>query len=119
MRRRRQGRPDLDREAKRYFVYRLHDEHGLVLYVGRSCNVAARIRAHKSDAGRHDGALKALWFVDVRRVSMFGPLKWDESVVAERREIESLQPTGNRTFTTRDHVPSRRQRAEQILAGRA
>lgn len=120
-RRKRTHQRPFDPNEKRYFVYRLHDELGQVLYVGRSCNVANRIRAHYSDAQRQfseDSARKALWFSDVRSVSMFGPFTWDEAVAAERREIETCQPTGNRMFTKRDHVPSRRQYAEKILAGR-
>ena len=108
MRRYRTQRPPIDPDALRYFVYRLHDGSGQVLYVGRSCNVAARIRAHHSDATHQfseEAARKALWFADVRSVTMVGPFTWDGAVVRERDEIERLQPTGNRDFTARDHRP--------------
>lgn len=93
-------RADLNRKAVRNFIYRLHDAEGTVLYVGRSCNVAHRIRAHVSEAC-HEGpkALrKALWLGDVRSVSMFGPFSWDDAVREERAEIERLMPYGNVQF---------------------
>lgn len=93
-------RPDLDRSAVRHFVYRLHDASGSVLYVGRSCNVAQRIRAHMSEAclDSTKAIRKALWLGDVRTVSMFGPFGWDDAVREERAEIERLQPHGNLQF---------------------
>lgn len=102
-------RPAIDRMALRYFVYRLHDEAGAALYVGRSCDPVARIRAHHSDAASsyiEDAARKALWFFDVRSVSMIGPFTWDKAVRVERDEIERLQPCGNRDLTTRDRRPA-------------
>lgn len=84
-------------------VYRLHAEDGTVLYVGRSCNVRNRIKAHHGEASsQYPGADiydKRAWFFGVRRVSMVGPYTWDEAVQAERREIERLQPRGNRDMT--------------------
>ena len=103
-RRRKVLRPDLDRNAVRYFIYRLHDSAGQVLYVGRSCNVSNRLRAHYSEAtGQYGdgGARKALWFQDVRRVSMVGPFNWGDACRREREEIEAHQPVGNRMFTER------------------
>jgi excinuclease UvrABC nuclease subunit len=89
--------PAVDHAAVRHFVYRLHGADGDVIYVGRSCEVAKRIRAHKY-AGK-------AWLTDVRSVSMFGPMSWDEAVAAERREIARLQPPGNVALTVRDHRP--------------
>jgi hypothetical protein len=86
-------------------VYRLHDEAGTVLYVGRSCDVRQRLRAHESEARWHPtggperAAEKAAWFYRSRRVSMVGPFTWDESCRVERVEIETHQPVGNRQFT--------------------
>lgn len=100
-RRQKVRRPDLDRSAVRYMVYRLHDGDGRVLYVGRSCNVAQRIKAHVADAvrGYATDGLKARWMPSVRRVSMVGPFTWDEACRVERDEIEAHQPLGNRMFT--------------------
>ncbi|MBO9524306.1 MAG: hypothetical protein J7518_22440 [Nocardioidaceae bacterium] len=91
-------RPDLDREAVRYFVYRVHDAEGVVLYVGRSCNVAARLKAHHRTL-THPGQRSASWILDGRSVSMVGPFTWDRACVVERAEIEKFQPVGNRQFT--------------------
>lgn len=90
------GRPDIDREAVRYFVYTLTDEHDRPVYVGRSCDVPARIKAH---AGRP-------WLDEVRSVSLTGPFTWDEAVRVERDTIEREQPRGNVALTTRDHRPA-------------
>lgn len=102
-------RPDLDREAVRYFVYRLLDAAGLPLYIGRSCNVAARLRAHHASAtatyGQEFELAKREWFFDVRSLSMVGPFTWDGAVARERSEIERHQPRGNRSLTVRDHRP--------------
>lgn len=101
--------PTIDREAVRYFVYRLHDASGAVIYVGRSCDVARRIRAHASYPVRS-------WITDARDVSMFGPMTWDEAVRAERAEIGRLQPRGNEALTTRDHRPGVARRSVQSEA---
>lgn len=101
-------RRDLDRTVVRYFVYRLHDTDGVPVYVGRSCDVANRIRSHHSDASSAypEARRKAEWLFDVRSVSMFGPFTWDQAVREERAEIERLQPRGNRGLTARDHRPA-------------
>lgn len=115
MSRRPASRPDLDRHATRYFVYRLLDGAGRALYVGRSCNVAARIRAHHSSATATFGPAfelaKREWFFDVRSVDMEGPFTWDAAVSVERRRIEQHQPRGNRAMTARDHRPGVAQRS--------
>ena len=84
----------------RYFVYRLHDATGRILYIGRSCDVVARIKSHVKDVERKP------WVTDVRRVSMVGPFKWLEAVDAEREEIETHTPVGNIAHTERDHRPA-------------
>lgn len=94
-------RPDLDREAVRYFVYRLHDADGVIVYVGRSCDVPSRIRAHYSTID-HRGVpddRKATWLLDCRGVSMLGPFTWNDACKTERAEIELHQPRGNRMHT--------------------
>lgn len=98
------ARPDLDRTAVRYFVYFLRDAEGSVVYVGRSCNVAQRLRAHISDASWQEA--KAAWLWGVRSVDMVGPFTWDEAVARERAEIERHQPRGNVALTARDHRPA-------------
>jgi predicted GIY-YIG superfamily endonuclease len=97
-----------DYEAKRYFVYTLSDAAGAPLYVGRSCDVASRIKAHFSDAtaspyGPRDSAFKASWVYDIRSVTMDGPFNWDGAVAEERRQIKSKLPRGNRTGMPRAH----------------
>jgi predicted GIY-YIG superfamily endonuclease len=85
-----------------YFVYFLRDADGTPVYIGRSCNVAARIRAHASDATHPynpEAARKAAWFCDVRSVDMVGPLTHREACRREREEVERHQPRGNRMFT--------------------
>lgn len=110
VRRWRGPRAAIDKTAKRYFVYQLLGADGTPIYIGRSCNVAARIRSHVSDAERQFGdssaaVRKALWIMDVRSVSMVGPFAWAEAVKEERRQIELEQPWGNIDLTARDHRP--------------
>lgn len=108
VRRWKEHRPAINRAAKRYFVYQLLGADGTPIYIGRSCNVAARIRAHVSDAEHQFSAAatrKALWLIDVRSVTMCGPFTWDEAVKEERRQIEENQPWGNLDLTARDHRP--------------
>lgn len=103
MRRWKRMRPDIDREAKRYFVYRLNGADGSPVYIGRSCNVAARLRAHYGNATHpvEATAKKAAWLFDARSVSMTGPYTWDQAVREERRQIEAHEPPGNVALTRR------------------
>lgn len=80
-------RPPIDYEARRYFVYTLSDAAGAPVYVGRSCNVASRIKAHSTTD----------WITDVRSVSMVGPFTWDEVCAEEYRQIRTKLPRANRT----------------------
>lgn len=100
-------RPDLDRKAVRYFVYHLLDSEGSPLYIGRSCNVAARIQSHYRSATAEVGPefelAKREWFGFVRAVTMHGPYTWDQAVKHERADIERHQPRGNRALTARDY----------------
>lgn len=99
--RRRFVRPDLDRKAVRYFVYRLHDAEERIVYIGRSCDVRQRLRAHYGNAtSKFNGsAERTSWLFACRRVSMVGPFTWEEACKVERREIEAHQPRGNRQHT--------------------
>lgn len=92
-------RPPIDHEARRYFVYTLSADDGEPLYVGRSCNVAERLRAHISDATSTwaPNAFKATWVPDVRHVTMDGPFTWKQACREEYRQIQEKQPRGNRT----------------------
>lgn len=104
------ARRELDREAKRNFVYFLLDAHGAPLYIGRSSNVRSRIRKHYGEASAevetHDIYRKRDWFFQVRSVSLLGPFNWDEAIKRERAEIERHQPIGNVGLTARDHRPA-------------
>lgn len=103
------ARPDVDRQARRYFVYELRGADDRPLYVGRSCNVAARLRSHHASAtatyGQAFELAKREWLFDVRSVAMEGPFTWDAAVARERSSIERHQPRGNRAMTARDHRP--------------
>lgn len=107
MRRRRRSKADSPHylAGRRFMVYRLLDATGTPLYVGRSCDVRKRIKAHHAEASApdvaHDRYRKRDWFFDVRDVSMRGPFTWEEAVRVEREEIERHQPLGNR-----DGVPA-------------
>lgn len=96
--RRRRPRAEIDRDAKRYLIYFLRDAAGDVVYIGRSCDVKGRIRAHYSDATHTYSADlrdRKAWLFDVRSLSVIGPFTWDEAVARERAEIERHQPRGN------------------------
>jgi len=119
-RRRRTPRAELDPAAARYFVYSLLDAEGAPVYIGRSCNVANRIRAHYSDATHPNdpnAAVKAEWLRDVRSLSMVGPFTWGGAVAEERRQIERSQPRGNRDLTARDHRPAVASRSRRAALG--
>ncbi len=97
-----------DPTAERYFVYTALDSRGRALYIGRSCNVAARLRSHHSTLN-HQGVpdrLKAKWILEARDLRLIGPFTWKEAVRVEREQIEHYQPTGNRDLTARDRRPA-------------
>lgn len=105
---RRPIRPGIDKDTARYFVYFLRDADGVPVYIGRSCDVAARIRAHHANID-HPGIpedRRTTWLLDCRSVSMLGPFTWDEAVARERAEIERHQPRANRDLTARDRRPA-------------
>lgn len=88
----------VDFAAKKFFVYTLSDARGVPLYVGRSCDVAGRIKAHYRESTIQRGgkaSFKSTWVPDVRSVSMDGPFVWDEAVAEERRQIKAKRPRGN------------------------
>lgn len=89
-------------DEARYFIYTLLDANGEAVYVGRSCNVAARIKAHHGNIG-HPFYVRTkrepLWLLEVRSLTLLGPFTWDEACRVERREIERHQPRGNRMYT--------------------
>lgn len=103
-------RREVDPEVVRYFVYFLCDADGIPVYIGRSCNVPQRIRAHHAKASSltegWDTYRARDWFFDVRSVDMVGPFNWRDVVKRERAEIERHQPRGNRDLTARDHRPA-------------
>jgi len=96
--------PVANADQPAFFVYYLHGDDGDTLYVGRSGNVARRIRQHHFQAVT-GGPLywrKGTWLFAVRSVSMIGPFTWDWAIATERSEITRLQPVGNIRHTTRD-----------------
>jgi predicted GIY-YIG superfamily endonuclease len=100
----------VDRDSVRNFVYTLSDADGAPVYVGRSSNVAARIKAHISNATNphdKDAAFTAGWLRDVRSVSMVGPFNWDDAVAEERRQIKTKMPRGNRCGVPKYLAPGR------------
>jgi excinuclease UvrABC nuclease subunit len=85
--------------SNRVFMYTLYDGDGDVLYVGRSSNVANRLRQHhKESLVRPE---KAEWFFRTRGIKLSGPYTHDLSLRVERRRIESLLPPGNIAYTPR------------------
>lgn len=96
--------PAIDADRPRFFVYYLNDADGNTLYVGRSSDVARRLKAHHYHAqgGGPVHWRKADWFFDVRDVSMVGPFGWQLACATERSEIRRLQPRGNVKHTRRD-----------------
>lgn len=95
-------RRDIDREASRYFIYRVLDAAGEPIYIGRSCDVRARLRSHYSEATHpHSPAAREAksWIFDARSLSMLGPFTWGQACGVERAEIEQHQPRGNRMHT--------------------
>lgn len=107
--------PHAQSNERRFFVYFLSDEAGEVLYIGRSVNVANRLRGHLSDASNPDtkeAPRKAMWFADVRKVDVIGPFDWAEAVAQERQIIEDRQPFGNIALTGR----MTRERSKWVVA---
>jgi len=86
--------------SNRVFMYTLFDGDGDVLYVGRSSNVANRLRQHDKEC--QVNPVKAAWFYRTRSLSLSGPYTPDLSIRVERRRIEELQPAGNIRHTTRE-----------------
>lgn len=100
-RRRKIHRPAIDPAARRYFIYYLYAADGICLYVGRSCEVSARLRSHLDTKA---------WFTDVRRVSLEGPFTWDEAVKVESTAIKRDRPVHN-IVSHPDHWPIGRRAA--------
>lgn len=90
-RKRRARRPNLDRQVKRYVVYWLYDAAGQCLYIGRSCDVPARLKMHSERD----------WFTQVRSLEMAGPFSWDLAVQVEAAAIRTAEPPNNVVHTDR------------------
>lgn len=92
MGRRRPGaRPDIDREARRYYIYRLTAADGACLYIGRSCQPLTRLRQHH---GLTD------WASSVVGIDAWGPYVWREACDRERDAVYLYKPQHNRMFVT-------------------
>lgn len=89
-RRRRARRQPLDRTDQRYFVYRLYDSAGICIYIGRSCDVQARLRAHIRTTD---------WAITIASLDMTGPYSWDQAVLVEGAQIKEHQPLHNKLLT--------------------
>lgn len=81
-----------DSPERRVYVYRLNNAAGDCLYIGRSVDPVARLRAHLSNT---------TWASQVMEVEANGPHSWAESVVLERESIKREQPPHNIMHTPR------------------
>lgn len=89
-----------DPTAKKYVVYRAHDEAGNILYIGVTSDIVRRLKGHYYTLTRDlPEKRQSWWLLDARRVSMVGPYTWREALRVERAEIEHHQPPHNRAFT--------------------
>lgn len=79
-------RSPIDPAAQRYHVYHLYDAVGALLYVGRSCQPLARLRAHTRTAS---------WASRVAEIEGHGPYTWADAVQHERHDILRMQPAHN------------------------
>lgn len=84
-------------KAGGHYVYTLLDGEGVPIYVGRTANVATRIRGHYSEARGNStpGQRKAEWFFRTRSLLITGPYTYDMSYRIECGRIEHLKPIGN------------------------
>lgn len=80
-----------DPDEPRYFVYRLVDGAGDVLYVGRSADPRTRLTQHRAVSE---------WAHGVRDMETWGPYTWPEACAQERVRIEAELPPYNRTFVS-------------------
>lgn len=85
------ARPDLDREARCYYIYRLTGADGTCVYVGRSCEPFVRLRAHHAQTD---------WASGVVEMDAWGPYTWREACDRERDAIYAFKPLRNRMFIT-------------------
>lgn len=79
-----------DPDEKRYYVYRLLDAAGDVLYIGRSCDPLARLKQHHASG--------ADWPSRVVQIEGTGPYTWAEVVKEERDAIMAARPPFNKEF---------------------
>lgn len=85
---------EFDPEAKRYYVYRLIDADGGVLYIGRSCDPLGRLKSHHATRGID-------WPSRVVQIEGVGPYNWAEVIRAERDAIMAERPPFNKDFVVR------------------
>lgn len=86
-RRRKVQRPPIDPDARRYYIYRLYDATGALLYIGRSCRPLQRLKGHHASG--------ADWPKAVVQIDAEGVYAWDEAVQRERQAILSERPRHN------------------------
>jgi excinuclease UvrABC nuclease subunit len=88
----------LNSPGRAFFVYRLLDAAGEVLYVGKTFDVVQRLRQHHKDVRNPTTPLrraKAEWFFTVRSVDISGPYTNRGALAVERIDIAALNPRGN------------------------
>ena len=72
------------------YVYRLYDNEGVAIYIGRSVNPLARLKSHHASG--------ADWAKQVVGIDAWGPFDWDTVVRLEREAITKDRPIGNKEF---------------------
>lgn len=89
-RRRKPRRAPLDPTVRRFYLYSLTDADGEPVYIGRSCDPVARLRAHHSSG--------AWWTPEVVGMDVWGPYTWGRAVEVEAEVIRRERPRGNRMY---------------------
>ena len=77
-------------EAQVNYIYRLYDRAGDAVYIGRSKNPLARLRAHHASG--------AEWAKRVVGIEAWGPFNWADALRLERDAITAERPPGNKEF---------------------
>lgn len=77
-------------EARVNYVYRLYDENGDALYIGRSVRPLERLKSHHASG--------AEWATRVVGIDAWGPFDWPTVLRLERDAITAERPPGNKEF---------------------
>lgn len=90
-------------EARVNYIYRLFDNQGRAVYIGRSCDPLARLKAHHASG--------AEWAQLVVGIEVWGPFNWADALRLERDAITAERPPGNKEF-----VINKRYRPASLLS---